>query len=112
MPTIYKPKKERIYSDGKRKERQRIYQTDRWKRLRLVKLSENPICEICENNGVITPAVDVHHKVSFMTTDDKVKRHKLAFDIRNLLSLCRDCHLYEHNVISKEETPWGRKDNK
>jgi 5-methylcytosine-specific restriction enzyme A len=95
MPYINRPKKQRDYyygSDSKRTERQKIYNNPRWKRLRAWKLVLNPLCEICLERGVNTPAVEVHHKVSFMTTDDPIDRYNLAFDIDNMQSVCRHCH--------------------
>lgn len=108
MPTIYKPKRQRMYNSANRKDRQRIYQTERWRQLRASKLATNPLCELCEENGIITPAEDVHHKVSFMTTNDKAKRIRLAYDRANLECLCRACHQYRHYQVSEEDTPWGK----
>ena len=54
MPTLYKPKKQND-SNEKRKERQNIYQTARWKDLRKSYLMEHPLCEICLNNGITEP---------------------------------------------------------
>ena len=95
MPTIYKPKKK---SDNSytRKERMAVYNTVRWKRLRLVKLRNNPLCEICEKKGITKTADDVHHIQSFMSVDDPETRKALAFDYDNLMSLCDECHSEIH----------------
>ena len=45
----------------------------------------------------VVPAVDVHHIISFMTTNDPLKRKWLAFDSSNLMSLCKECHQKIHN---------------
>lgn len=85
---------------AKRQERIKIYQTAQWKRLRAVKLVESPLCERClslEGGVKIEPAVDVHHKISFMTTNDPLERERLAFDYDNLQSLCKKCHQKIHN---------------
>ena len=98
MPTIYKPKKQRN-NDGDRlyRERRKVYNTERWKRLRAWKIANNPLCEMCLLKGIVTPAEDVHHMTSFMSTDDPDRRHHLAFDYENLQSICKPCHQSEHN---------------
>lgn len=105
MPTIIKkfvrtnPK----VDSNLQKDRAEIYATARWRRLRALKLAANPLCELClEDNGRITPSVDVHHKVSFMSTNDPVRRKFLAFDFDNLQSLCKQCHQKIHNYGKKE----------
>jgi len=95
MAKIYKPKRQRKKSHN-RKQRMSIYNTARWRRLREVKLINNPLCEICEEEGRTTPAEDVHHITSFMSTHDSITRRHLAFDYDNLKSLCKECHSKEH----------------
>lgn len=34
-----------------------------WKRLRDKHIALNPLCEMCEKSGRLTPADEVHHKV-------------------------------------------------
>lgn len=97
MPTIYKPKKQQRNDSLLDAERKRIYQTERWRRLRAVKVSMNPLCELCEKDGRVTPTEDVHHIQSFMSTDDPVQRNFLAYDFDNLMSLCKTCHQKVHN---------------
>lgn len=97
MPTIYKPKKQQRNDSLLDTERKKIYQTERWRRLRAVKVSMNPLCELCEKDGKVTPAEDVHHIRSFMRTDDPVQRNFLAYDFDNLMSLCKKCHQEIHN---------------
>lgn len=108
MARITKPKKRRHYNTEGRMDRQRIYQTSKWKRLRWSKLFNDPLCELCASHKVITPAEDVHHIISFMSTEDPVRRNQLAFDRNNLQSLCRACHHYQHGIVKAEDTPWGR----
>lgn len=98
MPTIYKPKKTCAKrTDQYNAERRKIYQSQRWRMMRLAKLAETPLCELCERNGIVKPAIDVHHTVSFMSTDDPVMRKALAYDYANLMSLCKECHQLVHN---------------
>lgn len=100
MPTIYKPKHQKP-NEGNRKERMSIYNTARWRELRVLKFKSNPLCEMCLKADRITPADDIHHIVSFMTTYDPVQRTFLAFDFDNLMSLCDRCHQAIHNRSTK-----------
>ncbi len=97
MAWINKPKKKKIDYALKRKDRMKIYNSQRWRDLREWKFTHNPLCEMCEREERITPADDVHHIVSFMSTDDPVKRNWLAYDFDNLMSLCDRCHQKMHN---------------
>lgn len=98
MPTIYKPRKKPQNKSGDDyRLRQSIYQTARWRTLRLVKLADAPLCERCAQNGKVVPAVDVHHIKSFTSTDDPIERKRLAYDYDNLMSLCKECHRDVHH---------------
>lgn len=98
MPTINKPKKH-IAKVGNtyHSDRRKIYNSERWRKLRAWKFICNPLCEECETHGIITPAEDVHHKKSFMSVDDPNERLRLAYDVDNLQSLCKKCHQKKHN---------------
>lgn len=98
MPTIYKPKRKTTRTNtDKRKERQAVYQSSRWQKLRLAYLVDNPNCEACLKRGVVTPAVDVHHKISFVGVANEVAAYELAYTYDNLMSLCKECHQKIHN---------------
>lgn len=100
MPTIYKPKKvtnNQAFYQQRRRERQKIYNTSTWQKLRQNYLSQHPLCEECLKKGIIRSAKDIHHIISFMSTDDMCEREILAFDSSNLQALCRTCHCEKHN---------------
>lgn len=98
MPTIYKPQNKRNNTGNSYDaERRRIYNSERWKRLRAWKFICNPLCEECLKNNLIIRAEDIHHIKSFMSTDDPEERIRLAFDYENLQSLCKKCHQKKHN---------------
>lgn len=100
MPTIYKPKKKYQKNDSQYDaERRKIYNSERWRILRECKFANNPLCEKCLEKGIITPAEDIHHIISFMSVNDKLLRHQLAYDYSNLMSLCKKCHQEIHNKI-------------
>lgn len=98
MPTIEKTKKvAQKESNMYDVERRKIYNTSRWKRLRKRKFSINPLCEMCLKEGKTTLAEDIHHIQSFMQTEDRWERMALAYDIGNLMSLCKKHHQMIHN---------------
>ena len=98
MPTIEKTKKvAQKASNMYDVERRKIYNTSRWKRLRKRKFSINPLCEMCLKEGKTTLAEDIHHIQSFMQTEDRWERMALAYDIGNLMSLCKKHHQMIHN---------------
>lgn len=62
----------------------------------------NPLCQKCLEKGKTTLAIDVHHIDSFMNYQG-LKRTEKAYDINNLVSLCKECHAEEHlNGTTKE----------
>lgn len=93
MPTINKPKKKREYIDynKKREKRQSVYNTGRWRDMRIAKLQNNPLCEICEIEGRITLAEEVHHALSFVDVPEN-QMLAVAYDYDNLISVCKKCH--------------------
>lgn len=101
MPTIYKPKRKKDAQDldRQRRERMKIYNSQRWRELRAWKMICNPLCEECEKEGKIVPVDDVHHIVSFTSTNNEVERKRIAYDFNNLMSLCDECHRKKHNVL-------------
>lgn len=98
MPTITKiPKRKSTYEKhDKNAEIAQIYNTSNWKKLRLAHLMQYPLCEHCLENGIITPATQVHHirEISNGSTLEEMKG--IAFDPKNLQSLCEKCHRQEH----------------
>ena len=105
MPTIYKPKRNWKNRTGNRydADRRKIYNSERWRKLSAYKIASSPLCEQCLKNGKVTPAEDVHHIRSFMSTDDPLLRYRLAYDIDNLMSLCKQCHQSIHNRREAEK---------
>jgi len=55
-----------------------------WKKIRDRQIREYPLCFVCEENGRITPATEVHHILPL----SKGGTH----DRENLMSLCTSCH--------------------
>ena len=72
-------------------ERQRIYYTIRWQRLRDRKLDENPLCEKCAQADITTAATIVHHVRPVRDGGDPFP------DLDGLQALCHDCHQGEQS---------------
>lgn len=97
MPYLKKPVKTNQKKSINREERQKIYYSTKWRKLRNAHLQQHPLCELCLKDGKVVPAIDVHHIISFMSTDDPLKRLYLAYNPDNLMSLCKECHQKIHN---------------
>ena len=52
--------------------------------LRTRLLSDNPLCVVCQGNGITTPATELDHI--------KALGHGGTNDVDNLQGLCRNCH--------------------
>ena len=67
----------------------RLRNTPRWRKVRALKLARDPLCEECQEHGVVEPATQVHHVIQL------TKRPNLAYDLDNTRSLCTTCHARE-----------------
>lgn len=76
---------------GKRGESQRgkedskVYQTQRWRKFRLMYLAEFPLCVHCEAKGFAVAAVDLDHIIQLKKGGD-------MYSYQNLQGLCKSCH--------------------
>ena len=75
---------------------QHLLNSKRWKQLRQWKLEQNPLCELCEREGKVVSAIDVHHKVPVESACTPDEMERLAFDPNNLQALCISCHAKVH----------------
>ena len=81
----------------RRKERQAVYNTRRWKELRKLMVQEHPLCEDCLKRGVLTPSEEIHHlKSPFRKGLTPEEKDRLAYDPKNLVALCKECHIKRH----------------
>lgn len=90
MPTIEKTHKRPWLPERKPFERYSgknaaFYHSTQWKAVRQIKLREQPLCEECQKNGILTPAVLVDHIRPINEGGEKLS-------MRNLQSLCEKCH--------------------
>lgn len=76
-----------------------LYNTSRWRKLRLLHLASEPLCRMCKQTGRLTPATVVDH----------IKAHKgdetLFWDQGNWQSLCAHHHNSDAQRIEKGGTP-------
>ena len=75
---------------------QHLLNSKKWKALRQWKLEQNPLCELCEREGKVVSAIDVHHKVPVESARTPDEMERLAFDPNNLQALCIPCHAKVH----------------
>lgn len=72
-----------------------IYNTARWKRLRALKLSEDPTCAPCEARGVIRQASHVDHIVAMAKGGESFP------DLEGLMSMCASCHSIKTTALDR-----------
>lgn len=82
------------------KEYQKLLNSPEWKKLRAWKLSVNPLCELCQAEGYVRLAVDVHHKRPVEGAKYYSEMVKLCFMKANLQSLCIPCHIKVHQEMA------------
>ena len=58
-----------------------------WRAVRARKLAHDPLCEMCEANGLTQEAEQVHHIKPFNGRSDPLRLQRT-----NLMSVCRRCH--------------------
>ena len=70
------------------------YSTQRWQRLRKLKLQQNPLCEIClQVRAEVMPAVAVDHRTPISERGRRERSAAEAFPhLDQLASLCASCH--------------------
>lgn len=71
--------------EGYRHHNTEFYQSTAWRKLRVVKLEREPMCEECARLGKLTPAQMVDHIVP-------INKGGVGLDLDNLQSLCNACH--------------------
>lgn len=78
------------------KEYQRLLNSAKWRELRAWKLQQNPLCELCQAEGFIRSAVDIHHIVPVESAKTRDEMARMCFDPGNLQALCIPCHIRVH----------------
>ena len=101
-PWVVKGSKKRLQDDSK------FYNSWKWRKFRKSYLERNPVCVMCEADGIVTPAQVVDHIIP-------MRAGGAAFDEKNLQSLCRHHHDIksgkDRHGIGKQNGDRGRKRN-
>ena len=74
---------------------QALYNTTRWRKLRLIHLGSEPLCRMCMDEGRITPATICDHVVPHKGDPD-------LFFAGPFQSLCKPCH--DRHAQSRDRT--------
>lgn len=85
---------------SQKQDKQRIYNSREWRRLRNQKREANPLCELCLENGKVVPVQVIHHKTPIETAHNYEDMKSLAFNWGNLQSLCFKCHSEIHQALN------------
>lgn len=97
-----KPTSWRCRNIKQQKDKQEIYNSREWKKLRIAKLrSTNGLCEECMKEGIVTAAHAVHHRHPIEDSTSKAEMRKWAFMWENLVSVCDACHAKIHKEQGK-----------
>ena len=86
----------RCRNPKQQKDKAEIYNSREWRELRIMKLRANPLCEVCEREGIVTSAHAVHHRHPIEESTSKAEMRKWAFMWENLVSVCDACHAKIH----------------
>ena len=96
-----KPTSWRCRTPKQQKDKAEIYNSREWRELRIQKLRANPLCEVCEREGIVTAAHAVHHRHPIEDSTSKAEMRKWAYMWENLVSVCDTCHAKIHKEQGK-----------
>ena len=71
-------------------ERDKFYNSARWRKLRAEFIARHPLCQRCEAKGETTLAKVVHH------VKERLNFPALAYTWSNLEAVCNKCHTVGH----------------
>ena len=98
MPTLFKhPKKRKIHPCSNSSSK--LYNIPEYRKLRETHIMRHPLCEMCLQDGIITPVQDVHHKRPFGWALNEEEQISLLLDPDNLISLCKKHHKEVHRQL-------------
>jgi len=113
MPSIYKPAakvfKRRYKTKRDNVNHAAVYNTKRWRTVRLEKLKRDPLCEICLSADKLSPGVEVHHITPISSGKTIQDKQALGFNPTNLKTLCKECHEELHNDNNRIQNKFNTK---
>lgn len=78
------------------KDYRKMISSSQWLKLRRVILTEHPLCERCQADGLIAAATEVHHRRPVESGINREEMRRLMFNPDNLAALCHRCHVVVH----------------
>ncbi len=101
MPTINKGKRINNYvkHDKAKDIYNNVYNTARWRKLRQAYLMQHPLCELCEKEGKVKEATEVHHITPISKAESELQMKELGYNPNNLMALCEFHHHQLHNEM-------------
>lgn len=88
-----------------------LINSQRWQLLRRDKLTANPLCERCEEEGRLRAASEVHHIKPIESAVTFADMQTLAYDMHNLRALCHECHVKTHTELGRSGRQATKKRN-
>ncbi|OOR83903.1 HNH endonuclease [Moraxella canis] len=85
------------YKDKRPSASKRGYDS-RWRHARLAFLDDNPLCVMCQANGLLVAATVVDHIIPHRGNQARF------WDISNWQALCKTCHDHKTNTIDRKLT--------
>lgn len=76
----------------------KLYNSQKWRKLRERKLLDMPFCERCGLEALV-PTEDIHHITPISTGTTLLEMQTLCYDYANLMSVCRACHRAIHQEL-------------
>ena len=99
MARIYRPEpKPKRPSGNYHRRHELVYNDPRWRPIReAVMQRDGGLCQECLQKGRLTPATQVHHKVSpFQNGLSQADFEFYAWSMENLEAICAECHAAIH----------------
>ena len=87
---------------SQKQDKQRIYNSKEWRKIRDAKKAANPLCELCLERGKWVPTQAIHHIIPIETATDFRQMKELAFRYSNLMSVCFECHAKIHKELKSQ----------
>lgn len=87
----------------------RLINSVRWRRCREEQLRRHPLCQMCEEQGRLRLAEEVHHVKPVESVAGYQDMEALAYDPYNLMSLCSECHHKIHEEMRSHSKAAARK---
>lgn len=73
-----------------------------WGEVRVDQLRKHPLCQLCEKEGIVRSAVDVHH-ITPVESVPEADMERVCYDPNNLISLCIPHHIQVHKDMRSHQ---------